>query len=74
MIRLIALVVVYAMFATPAYAYIDAALGGLVLQSIIAGFFTFTIMWRGWIDKVKSFFRKETPPESEESENIAPRE
>ena len=74
MIRLMALVLVCATFAKPAYAYIDAALGGLVLQSILAGFFAFTIMWRGWIDKVKSFFRKDSSPEAGEAEQTTPRE
>lgn len=58
MIRLFALVLIIATFATPAYAYIDAALGSLVLQSIVAGFFTLMVVWRGWVQKVKNFFGK----------------
>lgn len=54
--RALTLTIFYVLFATPAYAYIDAALGSLVLQSLVAGFFTFMVMWRSWIDKVKSFF------------------
>ncbi len=60
MIRLFALVLISAIFAKPAYAYIDAALGSLVLQSVIAGFFTFLVFCRSWIHKVKSFFGKKT--------------
>lgn len=41
-----------------AYAYIDAGIGALVLQSLIAGFFSFMVMWRHWSEKIKAFFRK----------------
>ncbi len=56
MVRLFALALIAITFAKPAYAYIDAALGSLVLQSIVAGFFTFMVVWRGWMAKVKAFF------------------
>ena len=58
MIRIFVLFLVILTFAKPAYAYIDAALGGLVLQGLAAGFVSFMVIWRGWVDKVKSFFRK----------------
>jgi hypothetical protein len=54
--RIFTLTIIYIFFATPAFAYIDAALGSLVLQSLVAGFFTFMVMWRSWLGKVKSFF------------------
>ncbi len=56
MFRILILVVLYTTFATPAYAYIDAGLGALVLQSLVAGFFTIMVLWRNWIDKTKAFF------------------
>ena len=65
MIRFLGLVLVLATFAKPAFAYIDAALGGLILQTIVAGFFTFMMIWRGWVDKVKSFFNKSKPQDDQ---------
>ena len=58
MARTFLLVILLATFATPAYAYIDAGLGSLVLQSLVAGFFTFLVVWRSWLEKFKNFFRR----------------
>ncbi len=66
MIRFLVLALVFATFAKPAFAYIDAALGGLILQTIVAGFFTFVMIWRGWVDKVKSFFNRNKQQEGQE--------
>lgn len=57
MIRVFAATLILIAFSKPAYAYIDVAIGSLILQSIIAGFFTFMVMWRNWIAKTKNFFR-----------------
>ena len=62
MIRIAALILVFVTFAPPAYAYIDAGLGSLVLQGLAAGFFTFMVMWRSWVQKARNFiFRKKAP-------------
>jgi|GEM_PF-6890638 len=58
MIRLLIASAIFTLFATPAFAYIDAALGGLILQSLIAGFFSFMVIWRGWVYRVKRLFRR----------------
>jgi formate hydrogenlyase subunit 3/multisubunit Na+/H+ antiporter MnhD subunit len=58
MIRFLALFALWLTFSNPAHAYIDAGLGSLLLQSFIAGFFTFMVVFRGWMSKVKSFFGK----------------
>ncbi len=60
MIRIVVLTFIYATFALPAQAYIDAAIGSLLLQGLAAGFFTFMVMWRNGIETVKRFYRKMT--------------
>lgn len=64
MVRLFIVSLILISFATPAYAYIDAATGGLILQAIIAGFVGLMVMWRSWVYKVKAFFGC-VPPEEE---------
>jgi hypothetical protein len=56
MIRVLTIAFMMSVFATPAYAYIDAAIGSMVLQAVIAGFFAFMVMWRGWMMRIKNFF------------------
>lgn len=56
MIRIFTAALIMAAFSKPAYAYIDVAIGSLILQSIVAGFFTFMVMWRSWIAKTKNLF------------------
>jgi hypothetical protein len=58
MIRYIVAILVLITISKPAFAYIDAALGGLVLQGLVAGFVSIMVLWRGWIDKVKSFLSR----------------
>lgn len=58
MLRVAYLFAVYLFIAKPAYAYIDAGLGSLFLQSLVAGFFTFMVFWRNWIERVKAFMHK----------------
>lgn len=41
----------------PAYAYIDIALGSLILQALVGGFFAFLVIWRDWMSKFKNFFK-----------------
>lgn len=68
MIRYIVAILVLITISRPAFAYIDAALGGLVLQGLVAGFVSIMVLWRGWIDKVKSFLSKKRPEDTITSE------
>ena len=72
MIRTLTATLLFTFFATPAFAYIDAAMGGLILQAIIAGFFGFMVMWRGWIDKLKAILNRapaEAVPDTDEKQD-----
>lgn len=60
MVRILILTLAYLTISRPALAYIDAAIGGLVLQALAAGFFTFMVFWRTSVYKVKMFFMKIT--------------
>lgn len=55
--RILIAALILVMIAEPAYAYIDVAMGSLILQAIIGGFFAFLVVWRQWIAKVKNFFK-----------------
>ncbi len=76
MIRILTAVVLLTTIASPAYAYIDVAIGGLILQAIVGGFFAFMVIWRDWTTKIKNFLKgngftnatetSETPVKSEE--------
>lgn len=65
--RFLILALIVITFSKPAYAYIDAAIGSLVLQSVVAGFFTFMVFWRNWIEKVKAFFGRKSADTAEDS-------
>jgi hypothetical protein len=58
MFRSFLLVIFLITLSKPAYAYIDVAIGSLILQGLVAGMVSIAVIWRGWIDKVKSFFGK----------------
>ena len=66
MVRTLLVSIIFILFPTPAFAYIDAGIGALLFQSLIAGFFTFMVMWRSWVDKVKSFFGYSSPKNESE--------
>ncbi len=57
MIRILLAAFILVTIATPAYAYIDVAIGGLILQAIVGGFFAFMVIWRDWTTKLKNFFK-----------------
>ena len=56
MVRTLIATCILISIATPAYAYIDVALGGLILQALLGGFFAFLVIWRDWMTKFKNFF------------------
>jgi VIT1/CCC1 family predicted Fe2+/Mn2+ transporter len=72
--RIIALTLIYVTFSRPAFAYIDAAIGSLVLQCLAAGFFTFMVAWRNGVNTVKKFFRRITgkaaPEENQQTDSV----
>lgn len=57
MLRILASALILSAIATPAYAYIDMAIGSMILQSLIASFFALLVMWHGFVAKTKNFFR-----------------
>ena len=57
MIRILAAALILTAITKPAYAYIDVAIGSLILQAIIGGFFAFMVVWRDWTTKLKNFFK-----------------
>nr|MBI1228752.1 hypothetical protein [Cytophagales bacterium] len=57
MTRILVAAIIITTIAKPAYAYIDVAIGGLILQALIGGFFAFLVIWRDWITRLKNFFK-----------------
>lgn len=55
---LLATFILMTIAAKPAFAYIDASLGALILQGLVAGFISAAVIWRSWVYKVKAFFKK----------------
>lgn len=74
MIRILSAAFILVLLAQPAYAYIDVAIGSLILQALVGGFFAFLVIWRDWVAKVKNFFKgngfvnqaAESPSDSEQ--------
>lgn len=57
----VALAAVYASLSTPAFAYLDAATGSMILQAIIGGAATVAVFGRNYIAKVKRLFVRKAP-------------
>ena len=57
MIRILGAALILITITKPAYAYIDVAIGSLILQAIVGGFFAFLVVWRDWTTKIKNFFK-----------------
>ena len=58
------LAVVYASLSTPAYAYLDAATGSIILQAVIGAVATSMLFARLYIAKIKAFFSRSGPVET----------
>ena len=52
------LFVTWASLSTPAYAYLDAATGSMILQAIIGGFAAALMYYRIFVGKFKDFFKR----------------
>lgn len=52
------LAAVYASLSTPAYAYLDAATGSIILQAVIGAVATGMLFARLYIAKIKAFFSR----------------
>ena len=57
----LALGVVYLSLSSPAFAYLDAATGSMILQAIIGGAATVAVFGRNYIAKVKRLFVRKAP-------------
>lgn len=49
---------VYVSLSSPAYAYLDAATGSIILQAVIGAVATATLFARLYIAKIKAFFSR----------------
>lgn len=58
------LAVLYASLSTPAYAYLDAATGSIILQAVIGAVATSLLFARLYIAKIKAFFSRSRPVET----------
>ena len=52
---------VYVSLSSPAFAYLDAATGSMILQAIIGGAATVAVFGRNYIAKVKRLFVRKAP-------------
>jgi len=57
----LALGAVYASLSSPAFAYLDAATGSMILQPIIGGAATVAVFGRNYIAKLKRLFVRKAP-------------
>jgi len=57
----VALAAVYASLSSPAFAYLDAATGSMILQAIIGGAATVAVFGRNYLAKVKRLFVRKSP-------------
>ena len=46
--------------------YVDPGTGSIILQGLLAGIITALVFFKGWFAKIKGFFKREHPVESEE--------
>lgn len=58
------LAVLYASLSSPAYAYLDAATGSIILQAVIGAVATGMLFARLYIAKIKAFFSRSRPVET----------
>jgi hypothetical protein len=57
----VALGVVYLSLSSPAFAYLDAATGSMILQAIIGGAATIMVFGRNYLAKMKGLFARKGP-------------
>jgi hypothetical protein len=60
-IGMVLLAMLYASLSTPAYAYLDAATGSIILQAVIGAVATSMLFARLYIAKIKAFFSRSGP-------------
>ena len=58
----VALGAVYVSLSSPAFAYLDAATGSMILQAIIGGAATVMVFGRNYIARMKRLFTRKAPP------------
>lgn len=57
-LKLVLAVIIFFMFNTNAFAYIDPGIGSIILQGFIGAIAAFSIAIKIYWQKIKSFFRK----------------